>query len=95
MVYRIGGRLETWFERCVTDSTRRKVVEIAGSEKSFSERIRKLRLFAGVHQKDLVQYLRLPQDRMSDLERGHRQATEDEIAALADFFGIDRHLLVK
>lgn len=95
MTYRIGGRLEKWLERRVTEETRREAVEILNAGGSFGERLRQLRHLAGLHQKDIVQQLRLPQDRMSDLERGNREPTEHELSGIADLFGIERNLLLK
>jgi ribosome-binding protein aMBF1 (putative translation factor) len=89
MKYRIGGRLESWLDRRTEEQVRSDARRLAvNTTQSFGERLRVLRQFAGLFQRDIVQYLGWPQDRMSDLECGRINAADTELEQLAEFFGV-------
>ena len=92
-MFRIGGGIQSWTERRNAPDIQRELHRIATAEQTVAERLRSLRQFAGLRQRDVVQYLKLPQDRVSNLERSRVTPTDAEYRTLAELFGVSEDLL--
>lgn len=84
----IGGRLETWHARRARPETQRQALTLVAAAATPAQRVRALRLFAGLHQQDVRRMLNAPQDRVSNIERGRHAPTDEEYADLAALFGV-------
>lgn len=64
------------------------------SEKVFGERVRQLREAQNLSQKTLGEVIDVSYAQISDIERGRRFTTIQNIAAMADFFNVSIDYLV-
>ncbi|MBS7576950.1 MULTISPECIES: helix-turn-helix transcriptional regulator [unclassified Enterococcus] len=54
----------------------------------FSERLKLLRLEAGLTQKDIAQQLKISQPSYADWERGKKNPTQDKLTIIAKFYDV-------
>jgi ribosome-binding protein aMBF1 (putative translation factor) len=92
-MYGIEGPLEVWLEKRSDPSVREATARVAKTGGSVGERLRLLREFSGLRQRDVVWKLGLPQDRICHIERGRRIPTDQEFAQLAELFVVDQEKL--
>lgn len=64
------------------------------TKKIFSERIRELRQKSAVSQMQLANALRLTQNSIGMMERGHRGTTIDKLVLLAEYFHVSTDYLL-